>query len=243
MFILHGRTQQYSDYEKAAYAILSRSYSASYASEGTFHGRGLLVVMFDQRNHGHRKVSDLANLTWTDNNPTHAQDMFSIYYGTAQDVSLLVNLLPCFLFPKGEVVVESWICSGISLGGHATYVVLSDDDRVKAGVVIIGCPDYKAIMSQRAALDGGSVAERMPEGFMKVVEELGPRIEKVGAKDVLILKGDEDALVPWSASEEWVSKLPKERAEVVGYPGVGHAFPEAMKEKLANWINDWRLNR
>jgi hypothetical protein len=50
----------------------------------------------------------------------------SIYYGTSQDVSLLITLLPAFLFPQGQGAFANIICAGISLGGHSTYLVLSN---------------------------------------------------------------------------------------------------------------------
>lgn len=40
---------------------------------------GLIAASFDQRNHGTREISPLANEAWRSGNPTHAQDMFSIY--------------------------------------------------------------------------------------------------------------------------------------------------------------------
>jgi hypothetical protein len=40
---------------------------------------GLIAVSFDQRNHGGRLTSKIANETWRDGNANHAQDMFSTY--------------------------------------------------------------------------------------------------------------------------------------------------------------------
>jgi len=40
---------------------------------------GLITVSFDQRNHGGRLASKIANETWRDGNVNHAQDMFSSY--------------------------------------------------------------------------------------------------------------------------------------------------------------------
>ena len=39
----------------------------------------LIAVSFDQRNHGSRKIDPIANEAWNGGNPSHAQDMFSIY--------------------------------------------------------------------------------------------------------------------------------------------------------------------
>ena len=200
-------------------------------------------MAIDQRNHGQRKVSELANLAWADGNTTHFQDMFGIYYGTSKDVSLMVNFLPHYLFPRGDVRVANWICTGISLGGHATYCVLSDDPRVAAGVVVIGCPDITALMRRRAEGGAGDKEAMMPEGLCGLVEELGPRVERVREKDVLIQKGEEDPLVLWEASEGFVGRLlegGKGRVEVKGYEGVGHAFPEEMQRDAVDWIGEWR---
>lgn len=68
VFVLHGRTQQWQDYEEMALTILEKDKS----EYGGAMSRGLLVVSFDQRNHGHRQVSQHANLTWTDGNENHA---------------------------------------------------------------------------------------------------------------------------------------------------------------------------
>lgn len=81
--------------------------------------------------------------------------------------------------------------------------------------------------------------ERLPQPFLDLVAKLDPKLEVISRKDLLILKGDEDQLVPWEASEEFVGKLPKNKVEVVGYPGVGHAFPLEMRKKSAKWIVEW----
>lgn len=46
--------------------------------------------------------------------------------GTASDVSFLIDFLPAYLFPFDERHVEAWMLSGISLGGHATWIVLKN---------------------------------------------------------------------------------------------------------------------
>ena len=109
------------------------------------------------------------------------------------------------------------------------------DDRVKAGVAVIGCPTFPALMIPRAE---EKREERLPQAFLDLVAKLDPKLDIISKKDLLILKGDEDLLVPWKASEEFVSKLPKGRVEVIGYP-CGHAFPDAMLEKSAGWIVNW----
>jgi hypothetical protein len=110
------------------------------------------------------------------------------------------------------------------------------DDRVKAGVAIIGCPTFPVLMIPRATAE--KKEERLPKGFLDLVAKLDPKLDVISKKDMLILKGDDDLLVPWEASEEFVSKLPKDKAEVIGFP-CGHAFTDDMLEKSASWIVDW----
>ena len=41
---------------------------------------------------------------------------------------------------------------GVSLGGHAAWSCLLHEPRISAAVVVIGCPDYVALMADRARL-------------------------------------------------------------------------------------------
>ncbi|TVY21453.1 hypothetical protein LARI1_G000587 [Lachnellula arida] len=131
---------------------------------------GLIAVAFDQRNHGTREVKAIANESWKSGNETHAQDMFrylfgfpvsndlvltgiSIFHGTALDTSLLIDHLGSYVFNEPDSPpIEQHMVMGVSLGGHAAWQVLFNDPRVMAGVVIVGCPDYMRIMTDRARL-------------------------------------------------------------------------------------------
>ncbi|PSR80564.1 hypothetical protein BD289DRAFT_346395, partial [Coniella lustricola] len=120
--------------------------------------RGLIAAAFDQRNHGSRKVHDLANLAWKQGNAHHAQDMFGIISGTVVDTSLLIDALPGYLFLAARsdapppAIIDQHICLGVSLGGHSTWQALFADPRIVAGVSIIGCPDFQLLMADRARL-------------------------------------------------------------------------------------------
>jgi pimeloyl-ACP methyl ester carboxylesterase len=59
VFLLHGRTSNAAALDALGTIILASDHKT-------------LVVSFDQRNHGHRIVSQKANLTWTDGNTMHA---------------------------------------------------------------------------------------------------------------------------------------------------------------------------
>ncbi|CRL20096.1 unnamed protein product [Penicillium camemberti] len=156
-------------------------------NQDTPSAKGLIAVSFDQRNHGTRAVDPLANQSWKKGNPRHAQDMFSIFQGTARDTSVLMDYLPSYTFPSGEHKITENLVLGVSLGGHAAWSCLLHEPRVSAGVVIIGCPDYINLMADRARLSklpswtksdppGAEVlgSEALPTSFLETVNRYDP---------------------------------------------------------------------
>ena len=137
----------------AAHIIASwNTYVREGRCKATSKRKGLIAVSFDQRNHGSREVSAIANEAWRSGNENHAPDMFSCYAGTAVDTSLLIDYLSSYIFPQGEVKITQNLVLGISLGGHAAWHCVMQDSRISAAAVVIGCPDYVRMMSDRARL-------------------------------------------------------------------------------------------
>jgi pimeloyl-ACP methyl ester carboxylesterase len=165
--------------------------------------KGLIAVSFDQRNHGTRMIDELANESWKNGNPRHAQDMFSIFRelpqlnklycsnqateGTARDTSVLMDYLASYTFPNGEHKITKNLVLGVSLGGHAAWSCLLHEPRISAGVVIIGCPDYINLMADRARLSklpswtksdppGVEIlgSEDLPSSFLETVKQYDP---------------------------------------------------------------------
>jgi alpha-beta hydrolase superfamily lysophospholipase len=68
VFLLHGRMGKYQDVEPFALAILAKDKAVATPDLQ----RGLIVVSFDQRNHGHRQISELENFAWAEGNQFHA---------------------------------------------------------------------------------------------------------------------------------------------------------------------------
>ncbi|EEP82098.1 predicted protein [Uncinocarpus reesii 1704] len=114
--------------------------------------QGLIAVCFDQRNHGTRLVDKLRNDSWRQGNPNHAQDMFSVFNGTARDVSQIIDTIGSYVFPKADRHIVYNLVLGVSLGAHAAWHCLLHEPRIQAAVIIIGCPDYASLMADRARL-------------------------------------------------------------------------------------------
>lgn len=158
--------------------------------------KGLVAVSFDQRNHGTREVENLSNEAWNLGNPRHAQDMFSVIHGTAIDTSLLIDHLTSYIFSEvGDPPVQEHLVLGVSLGGHAAWQVIFEDPRVTAAVIIIGCPDYKRVMTDRARLsklttyttDSGASfigSKDFPHALVKAVQKRDPKGIVFGNSDI-----------------------------------------------------------
>ncbi|KAF2435400.1 hypothetical protein EJ08DRAFT_604289 [Tothia fuscella] len=144
LWLLHPRLQT-----QASMAPLAAQAIHHWNSKRGGRSKGLIAVSFDQRNHGSRQIDKMANEAWRQGNARHAQDMFSVYQGTAQDTSLLLTHLPSYL-PHHLPIPRQNLALGISLGGHSVWHCLLSDPRITTGVVIIGCPDFTRLMCQRA---------------------------------------------------------------------------------------------
>lgn len=110
-------------------------------------GRGIIAAAWDQRNHGTRKVSDKANRSWRDGNVTHAQDMYGVIAGCVSDTKGLLDAVEGYLFVGQARAIDQHLVLGVSLGGHSAWQLMWADKRVKAGVMVIGCPDIACTYS------------------------------------------------------------------------------------------------
>lgn len=141
LWLLHGRGDTGDSMSFVAAAMIE-----AWNKKKQTGDRSLICVCFDQRNHGSRMIDNRANDSWNGGNPTHGPDMYSLFTGTAQDVSQLISLLPAYL-PFHPV---DHICGGVSLGAHATWHCVLHDSRITAAIIIIGCADYTRLMTDRA---------------------------------------------------------------------------------------------
>ncbi|KAI0048999.1 alpha/beta-hydrolase [Auriscalpium vulgare] len=245
LIALHGRTGSCRDFDETAQAIFKWADEA--ASSGKNH-RDFIFVTFDQRNHGARTVDAFANGGWDKepekHNQRHALDMYAIQTGTARDVSFVIDYLPAYVFPNDERTISEWAVAGVSLGGHAAWLTLRNEPRVRIGIPIIGCPDYLTLIDLRADKHGIPLAPPyMPESLRTIVHRDDPasagfRSTKPGenpflGKRILVLSGEADTLVPWVASSDFVEGLEvgEGRKKVLLLNGVKHEYtPEMIRE-------------
>jgi pimeloyl-ACP methyl ester carboxylesterase len=185
IWLHHPRGATYKYMESVAVDAIRR-WTAFQSKSSHSSGCGLVAIAFDQRNHGSRVANDLANQAWKSGNATHAQDMYSIYQGTAIDTKLILDHLPSYL-PASIPTPSIHMVLGISLGGHSAWHCLFNYPEFTSGVVIIGCCDYPMLMADRAVKSklstctdtqppGISIfgSESFPDALYTVVKEYDP---------------------------------------------------------------------
>jgi len=202
-----------------------------------------MVITFDQRNHGKRTVDQRANLGWSkkadQHNKHHAVDMYSTMIGALKDVSFLIDVLPSYIFPHDERIIGEWVLAVFSLGGHATWLGLRHEPRIRIGIPICGTVDYLALTERRAEKLGiPRTAPYFPESLRALVRAYDPVVAPPGTfagKRILALVGADDTLVPWSASRAFVEALDvgeRGKKRVVVLSGVKHEYTDEMREEL-----------
>ncbi|KAI9671918.1 MAG: hypothetical protein M1817_002351 [Caeruleum heppii] len=200
LWLLHPRLQTQQCMEPIAAAAIRHWYDNAGKAPSDANGPvslGFMAVSFDQRNHGTRKTSNLANEDWKSGNPTHAQDMFSIYQGTAMDTTLLMDYIDAYAFPEAKHVISDHQVLGVSLGGHAAWQCLIHEPRISTLVSIIGCPDFTRLMRHRAAISGLHVwrstsppgrsflgSTDFPPGLIQAVRKWDPVGHMLGDKEL-----------------------------------------------------------
>lgn len=181
--------------------------------------------------------------------------MYSVFQGTRRDISFLIDFLPSYLFPLGEKTIEEYFVTGVSLGGHATWSMLRHDPRVKVGIPIIGCPDYKALLEPRVQKRPpvGGPSSLIPPVWPDSLDLLIKRDDPISCayqssnanenpyigKKILILGGGADRLVPPKFGFKFFDGLnvgPEGKKEMIIQDGIGHEVSPEMIERLGEWI-------
>lgn len=150
LWLLHPRTRT-----RASMNDVAKRAIHSWSQKG--QARGLVALAFDMPNHGTRMVSAKANLAWDEGegNENHGIDMFGLVKGGMRTMSGLMDQVGSYLGREAD----AHVCLGWSLGGHAVWQAWFGEERIDAGVAIVGCPDLTSEFSMEDEIrneDGAS---------------------------------------------------------------------------------------
>lgn len=120
---------------------------------------------------------------------------------------------------------------------------------------IIACPDYMKLITKRAKYSGVALAPpAFPDSLRDYIAHNDPARAPYTASDtsnpfynknILVLSGGDDPLVPFVHSQEFVDNLnvgPKGIKKVHVAPGVGHECTPEMVKQMAQFIWEFSLS-
>jgi len=125
------------------------------------------------------------------------------------------------------------------------------DPRVSWGCPIIGCPSYIDLMEYRLQMSGlPNAPPHLPQSFRQLLERTDPgsyfrRTGEIPAsltrKHILVISGETDRLVPWSASEPFITRFNQEsdRLQVEIFSGIGHEYNPSMRDLFCAWMHQF----
>ncbi|KAB5572599.1 hypothetical protein GE09DRAFT_1269574 [Coniochaeta sp. 2T2.1] len=191
LWLHHPRSRRKEDMASFARAAVS-AFNSSPSSQRN-PDKGLIALVYDQRNHGSRLVDEKSNGAWREGNERHAQDMFGVIAGGVGDQEGLIGAVGGYLFCDEEDggeekrrKIEQHLVLGVSLGGHSVWQSMFLDERIRAGVAVIGCPDFEYLMRERARLsklatytkdDGATFvgSKDFPPALVEACKKLDPK--------------------------------------------------------------------
>ncbi|KAF9892248.1 hypothetical protein FE257_002025 [Aspergillus nanangensis] len=233
LFHVHGRTKDYHDAEEIAHELLFQTRQLD-----TFP-KGLVVATMDNRNHGTRAIDKTAVEDWRGGNPKHAQDMLSTMDGIVVDARIVMKFLRSYV--EDRFVPTQFIISGMSLGGHTAWNMLADEPRVTAGVIIVGSPNLTDMMAERlhaVESDGSIDAGRWLLSIQTLYRDRDESVAAIEGKEMLIMNGALDKLVPSKYTDPWVEKYSdRNHVEFYVYENTGHYVSFEMIETVTRWVS------
>lgn len=196
------------------------------------------VFLLDHRNHGERLLAELQN-QGKGKNQGHAKDMYAIQLGTAVDCAYLIDVLPLYI--PGLLSNTRWAVLGFSLGGHSSLLLAGLCDKISTCVSVVGCGDYIKLMESRdvaiSPVLETLIAKKDPINNLKALV----------TKNLLLLGGEQDLLVPPWTNLVFAQKLDALRAEFRIQPGVlevtndpaaKHEFSLFMKDQALSFLKE-----
>lgn len=130
-----------------------------------------------------------------------------------------------------------FVMSGHSLGGHTAWNILAEEKAIKTAIISVGSPDMTNLLLAR--LGGPDAADpiRWPESIVKMYKDRDQRVSQIKGKQILLLNGALDTLVPSKFSVPWVEKYGQQNDVSFNvFEDTGHWLSLEMMDKIVEWV-------
>lgn len=141
------------------------------------------------------------------------------------------------LYVEDRFNPTEFVMSGHSLGGHTAWNILADEKRIKTAIISVGSPNMTDLLLERLGKRDGPDPIRWPESIAQMYRDRDQRVSQIEGKQILLLNGALDTLVPSKFSVPWVEKYgPKNDVSLNVFEDTGHWFSLEMMDKVVEWV-------
>ncbi|OGM45378.1 hypothetical protein ABOM_005623 [Aspergillus bombycis] len=220
LFHVHGRTRSYTDAELFAHQFLFQL-----KQMGNFT-KGFVVI------------DSVAAQDWSGGNQKHAHDMLAMIDGNVFDIQTVMKYLK--VYTGDQFTTTEFVMSGLSLGGHTAWDVLSKVDGIKAAIIIVGSPNLTDLLTERLgdAVDSkdGTGSTKWPKSISAMYKARDQCLEQINGKHILILNGALDMLVPSKFTLPWVERHgSRNDVSFNVFDNTGHWLSLEMMDTIVEW--------
>lgn len=204
---------------------------------------GMNAVTIELRNHGRRFV-DQSNLLKPGNKTL--LEVSGIAIGSAQDISLLIDLLHV----RYNLATENLGVIGISLGAITANILMTMDQRIKACVSAIAPGYIKGIVEFRKKAGKMTKEDENNPQYEEGISYLSRKynslehLRTLKDRPLLLLAGTDAKKLPapliksyWDTIKEFYTDQSK--IQYREYKDTVHTFSPDMEEDSINWFLKW----
>lgn len=165
-------------------------------------------------------------------------------FSEQQDLEAVIGMLRA----REEIDEENIFLLGSSQGGMVSAMTAADHEEEIAGAVLL----YPAFVLVDDAKERFASVEDVPDTYEHLFMQVGRAYAEAlldddvyadiagYARDVLIIHGDADPIVPLSYSQKAVQVLPSAELKVI--PGAGHGFSGEDEQQAITWMAEYFLS-
>lgn len=138
---------------------------------------------------------------------------------------------------EGRFIPTEFIMTGFSLGGHTTWDTLASEPAVRAAVIIVGSPNLTDLLIERLGDKSVIESAKWPGSVSAMYRARDQRLTTITGKDILILNGALDTLVPSKFTLPWVEKYGVYNdVSLKVFENTGHWLSLEMIDTIVEWV-------
>lgn len=155
--------------------------------------------------------------------------------GNVSDIQMVMKYLEVYV--EARFVPTEFIMTGFSLGGHTSWDILAKEPKIKSAIIIVGSPNLTDLLIERLGNDHLTDSKKWPESIAKMYKARDHGLTRITGKNILIMNGALDELVPSKFTLPWIEKYGEfNNVCLKAFENTGHWISFEMIDTIVEWI-------